>query len=450
MKKIITLGAISLVASAILVGCGSSSSSDDSSVEYLDGYFIDAAVANCEYETTSGKHGRTDKDGKFQYKKGDKVKFSLGGLSLGEAKPAEDGLVTPKSLTVDEESKVRLLRVLQSLDSDNNPSNGITISDEVITSLEKWAQERNGEVKIADISDIELINIDDNLKKHLDSDSDGELDVDAQKAQNHFEESIQNWHGDKNSGSKGHGKGKGNGNNDNSDNNSNNGDNGSDETTNSSNGKGHGDGDGFNIEDTPKTEGGLTQEVIESLAYMGNEERLAYDIYTTLYDKHDQSIKQFYNISHNSEIKHVGIVQDLVRRYNIDITKVQNVSDPVATKDIAFEDMPTGKYDVVKIQELYDMLYDKGIKSKQDALEVGCMVEVVDVNDLDKYIEYAKNAGADDIVEGFEKLRSGSYNHYWSFDRGLKKIGVSEGCGVLGSDYIKDYPQNEKGHNHDN
>jgi hypothetical protein len=197
---------------------------------------------------------------------------------------------------------------------------------------------------------------------------------------------------------------------------------------------------------------GLRQDVVESLSYMGNEERLAYDVYMTLYDYHKgrgDTIKQFKNISNNSEKKHIARVQELVRKYNIDITTVQNVKNPVSTKDVSLENMPKGKYDVKEIQELYDSLYEKGIESKQSALEVGCIIEVVDVDDLDKYISQAEDAGASDVVDAFKFLRKGSYNHYWSFDRTLKKMGVEKGCGVLGSAYVKDYPQNEKGkHKH--
>ena len=58
-------------------------------------------------------------------------------------------------------------------------------------------------------------------------------------------------------------------------------------------------GKGFDLSAYPKTEN-LTQEVKDSLAYMGNEERLAYDVYMNLYDYYQKSgveIKQLYNIS---------------------------------------------------------------------------------------------------------------------------------------------------------
>jgi hypothetical protein len=196
----------------------------------------------------------------------------------------------------------------------------------------------------------------------------------------------------------------------------------------------------------------LTPELKDGIAYMGNEERLAYDVYHNLYTYHLENsnleIRQLKNISEGSEIQHVGIVQDIVRKYSLTPDEVSIVDDPVATRDVAFEDMPSGVYDVTKIQNLYDFLYAKGVSSQQDALEVGCMVEVTDVNDLNEYIEMAQKSNASDIEEAFIFLRNGSYNHYWAFDNGLKTLGVTDGCcslGVInGVDYCHtEYPQNE-------
>jgi hypothetical protein len=79
--------------------------------------------------------------------------------------------------------------------------------------------------------------------------------------------------------------------------------------------------------------------------------------------------------------------------------------------------------------------------------EVGCMVEVTDINDLNEDIEIAQ--GADDLVTTFEHLRSGSYTHYWAFDRALKTMGVADGCCILGDDFCKtaaEYPSTQGNH----
>jgi len=200
----------------------------------------------------------------------------------------------------------------------------------------------------------------------------------------------------------------------------------------------------FDINQFSKTQE-LTQELKDALAYMGNEERLAYDVYMNLYDYHSANsgvqIRQFQNIATRSEVRHIKTVQDLVRRYNLSADDLTIVVNPVANSSITQESMPRGQYDVPKIQELYNTLYAKGIQSQQDALEVGCMVEVTDINDLNEYIGYAQSANATDVLEGFKFLREGSYNHYWAFDSGLKNMGISEGCCSLGDDYCHpEYP----------
>ncbi len=217
----------------------------------------------------------------------------------------------------------------------------------------------------------------------------------------------------------------------------------------SSNVEGNGihDSRSFDVNNYPDST--LTQELKNALAYMGNEERLAYDVYSNLYNHHLENgieINQLLNISQKSEIKHIGIVQSLVQKYDLGENDLSNVENPIADNSVSFENMPSGEYDIPKIQALYDDLYAKGVDSGQDALEVGCMVEVVDVTDLDTYITLAQNSQAQDVLDAFNILRNGSYNHYWAFDKGLKNMGISEGCCSLGSEYChSEYPQNEKG-----
>ena len=78
------------------------------------------------------------------------------------------------------------------------------------------------------------------------------------------------------------------------------------------------------------------------------------------------------------------------------------------------------------------------------------MVEVTDVNDLNDYIDVAKEVNATDLIDTFDKLRSGSYSHYWSFDKGLKGMNIADGCCSLGTidgvNYCQpNYPQEDNG-----
>ncbi|CAA6822500.1 MAG: Unknown protein [uncultured Sulfurovum sp.] len=171
---------------------------------------------------------------------------------------------------------------------------------------------------------------------------------------------------------------------------------------------------------------------------MYNEEKLAKDVYLNVYEK--QPLKQLYNIATKSETKHEDAVNELAIKYDLNITLYPDTEVPYDKKSL--DAYGSGEYPVVAIQELYDVLYDKGIQSSKDAYEVGCMVEVTDIDDLDKYIVQATSSNASDVLAVFNFLRDGSYNHYWSFDTGLKSIGVSEGCCSLGSTYCHpEYPK---------
>ncbi|MDP0563243.1 MAG: DUF2202 domain-containing protein [Candidatus Endonucleobacter sp. (ex Gigantidas childressi)] len=176
----------------------------------------------------------------------------------------------------------------------------------------------------------------------------------------------------------------------------------------------------------------MTQELKNTLSFMGNEERLAYDLYNALYQQFP-NIKQLYNIPTKSEYKHITAVQLLVKKYIHDENDFTNIdASPLGYKNTNILDMKAGVYDIQAIQSLYDKLYAKGIVSEKDALEVGCIVEVTDINDLNEKVEIAKNSNAKDIETVFNFLRDGSYKHYWAFDKGLKNKGIGNGCCSLG------------------
>ncbi|MBF0185910.1 MAG: putative Ig domain-containing protein, partial [Magnetococcales bacterium] len=112
------------------------------------GVFLDSAVAGIEYRTAS-LSGITDKNGGFSFKEGETVTFYIGDIKIGSAdlRQTSSGLpiVTPtllaetatRSLSGDSQTSkkndviVNVARLLQSLDSDGDPSNGITISEEI-------------------------------------------------------------------------------------------------------------------------------------------------------------------------------------------------------------------------------------------------------------------------------------------------------------------------------
>ncbi|MBT8347874.1 MAG: DUF2202 domain-containing protein [Sulfurovum sp.] len=189
----------------------------------------------------------------------------------------------------------------------------------------------------------------------------------------------------------------------------------------------------------------LSQDLKDAITYMYNEEGLAYDVYMNIYKV--QSVNTLQSIAVNSETKHIEWVNELAKKYDLNITSYDPTLEPYDIEGIG-----DGKYSVQHIQDLYDLLYAKGIKSEKDALEVGCMVEVVDVIDLEEYIALAEESNASDVLTVFNQLIEGSYVHYWSFDDALMRMNDPSDpdagcCSVvdefsLGLDFCQpDYPK---------
>ncbi len=177
-----------------------------------------------------------------------------------------------------------------------------------------------------------------------------------------------------------------------------------------------------------------------TLSYMWNEEKLAKDVYLALNAVYPS--QQLYNIATNAETQHQAAIEALLKKYNLN---VEDVLDPAAVYSAeALAAILPGSYTLPVLQNLYDSLYSMGVASARASLEVGCMVEVTDVNDLDQDILLVDNLA--DVKAIFENLRAGSYSHYWAFDSGLKGIGVSDGCCSLGGEYCHpEYPNTRAG-----
>lgn len=126
MKKAYLLMMIPFLAS-----CGGGDSDNDESNGVLIGRMVDAGVQNLTYITDT-QSGTTGSNGSFSYKPGETVLFSIGDAQLPSVKAAP--LVTPLELgratDVIDPTVTNILIFLQSLDVDNNPNNGIVVSEE--------------------------------------------------------------------------------------------------------------------------------------------------------------------------------------------------------------------------------------------------------------------------------------------------------------------------------
>ena len=94
------------------------------------GRFVDSAVAGLSYATAT-QSGVTAADGSFSYRDGEAVTFSIGDIVL-PATPGAD-VVTPLSVfsttNIADTRVMNLARLLQTLDTDGDPVNGITLAD---------------------------------------------------------------------------------------------------------------------------------------------------------------------------------------------------------------------------------------------------------------------------------------------------------------------------------
>nr|3Q4O_A Chain A, Uncharacterized protein MJ0754 [Methanocaldococcus jannaschii DSM 2661]3Q4Q_A Chain A, Uncharacterized protein MJ0754 [Methanocaldococcus jannaschii DSM 2661]3Q4R_A Chain A, Uncharacterized protein MJ0754 [Methanocaldococcus jannaschii DSM 2661] len=146
----------------------------------------------------------------------------------------------------------------------------------------------------------------------------------------------------------------------------------------------------------------ISEEEKEGLIEMREEEKLARDVYLTLYNKWKLQI--FKNIA-ESEQTHMDAVKYLLEKYNI--------PDPVKNDSI-------GVFSNPKFEELYKKLVEKGDKSEVDALKVGATIEDLDIADLEKWINKTDN---EDIKFVYENLMKGSRNHMRAFVRMLNNYG---------------------------
>jgi hypothetical protein len=130
------------------------------------------------------------------------------------------------------------------------------------------------------------------------------------------------------------------------------------------------------------------------LVLMREEEKMAHDVYSFLYDK--WNIMIFNNIA-SSEQTHTDAVLKLLDKYDID--------DPASGKNI-------GVFNDTSLQRMYNQLLINGNYSLLSALTVGATIEDLDIYDLEKLILKVDNQ---DIVFVYNNLLKASRNHMRAF-----------------------------------
>lgn len=146
----------------------------------------------------------------------------------------------------------------------------------------------------------------------------------------------------------------------------------------------------------------VSPEERASLIFMREEEKLARDVYSVLYDRWQLPI--FANIA-QSEQTHTEAVRTLLEKYEI--------ADPVTDDSV-------GIFVNQDLQALYAAFTAQGSESAEAALRVGATIEDLDLRDL---AQQGASVDNDDIQFVYENLARGSRNHLRAFSKQLSARG---------------------------
>ena len=158
----------------------------------------------------------------------------------------------------------------------------------------------------------------------------------------------------------------------------------------------------FSIDKLPK--GDLTENEINGLQFMREEEKMAHDVYLTPYSQ--WSLIPFKHISKSEQV-HMDAILNLLNRYELD--------DPAKGNEI-------GEFTNEYLQNLYDELIARGSESAVEALMVGALIEEVDIIDIQRMMH--EDFESEDIVFVMSNLLRGSGFHLKAFIWNLKKYDV--------------------------
>lgn len=147
----------------------------------------------------------------------------------------------------------------------------------------------------------------------------------------------------------------------------------------------------------------LTPSEAKTLTFMREEEKLARDIYTNLYQLWRAEV--FYNIS-LSEQKHMDTMKKKLDKYKL--------PDPVLPTVGAFSDPD--------LQALYNTLLARGSVTLIDGLKVGATIEEVDMIDIQEAIDNTTHV---DLKTAYQNLLEGSKSHLRAFVSALGAQGVT-------------------------
>lgn len=148
----------------------------------------------------------------------------------------------------------------------------------------------------------------------------------------------------------------------------------------------------------------VTDQVIADLQFLREEEKLARDVYTRLFDRWQLMPHQRIASSEQIHMDHV-----LTTLQALDLT------DPV-------RDDTVGAFVDPRLAGLFAELVATGERSELDSLQVGATVEDLDLRDLDRMASHTTDPG---ILSTYAVLQCGSRNHLRAFTSQLAMRGAS-------------------------
>lgn len=151
------------------------------------------------------------------------------------------------------------------------------------------------------------------------------------------------------------------------------------------------------------------------LLYMREEEKLAHDVYLTLYKKWNH--RAFNNIA-RSEQQHTGAIKSLLDKYDLEDPYISTV----------------GVFSNEELQTLYDELVAAGSVSLTEAFRVGATIEDLDISDLQGCTASSDNS---DIKKVYLNLTKGSENHLKTFVSQLARYGETYQAQYLSEEEVE-------------
>jgi hypothetical protein len=145
----------------------------------------------------------------------------------------------------------------------------------------------------------------------------------------------------------------------------------------------------------------LEEAELARILFIREEEKLAYDVYKTMFDKYGVTV--FQNVP-NSELSHMESMLTIIKKYDL--------IDPIDVN-------PRGIFKNTTLQALYNQLIEKGNISLLSAYQVGALIEELDISDLNSSLAVTNNQ---DVRLVYDFLNKGSRNHLRSFFKNIKML----------------------------